>query len=197
MSAPDIEELKRRFEEVFGRPPRDFSETQPTYAETITSMPFLKKINTLDRKLGTLNVKLSIVQDFIKTGDKDFAKKVISKDNFIENMTNIKFICQSIITDNEDKITSDLVTTFKRFFSLYDAWRKKYLQGEFSVMPKCITAKKDSACSIMGGKTRRRKHSNKSRKRSTRARSTRKRRAGKKSRSGSRKTFVRGRRSRK
>lgn len=189
MSAPDIDQLKRRFEEVFGRPPRDFSESTPTFVETINAMTFLKKMKTLERKNNIIDIQISIMQDFIKEGENEIVKRIIQKKQFVETMIQIKIICQSIINDNSNDITRELSDTFKRFFSLYDVWRNKYLNGDFTILPKCMaSSKKESSCSIMGGKTR---HRNKSKKRSTR-----RRRAGKKSKSSNRRTFIRGRRNR-
>ena len=47
---------------------------------------------------------------------------------------------------------------FNVFFSLYDTWRNKYKNGDFTMLPTCITpSKKGTGCSIMGGKTRRKR----------------------------------------
>ena len=158
MSAPDIDQLKRRFEEVFGRPPRDFSESKPTFVETINTMSFINKLSTLQRKINIIDTHISLMQEYIKNGNKELAKKIIQKDKFVETMIQIKIVCQSIINDNEDDITRDLFKIFQRFFSLYDTWRNKYKNGDFTMLPTCITpSKKGTGCSIMGGKTRRKK----------------------------------------
>ena len=158
MSAPDIDQLKRRFEEVFGRPPRDFSESKPTFVETINTMSFINKLNTLERKINIIDTHISLMQEFIKDGSEELAKKIIQKDKFVETMIQIKIVCQSIINDNEDDITRDLFKIFQRFFSLYDTWRNKYKNGDFTMLPTCITpSKKGTGCSIMGGKTRRKR----------------------------------------
>lgn len=188
MSVPDIDHLKRRFQEVFGRPPRDFSESNPTFVETINAMTFIKKLKTLERKNSFINLQVSIMQDFIKEGEDDVVKRIVQKKQFVETMIQIKIICQSIINNNPNDITNELFKTFQSFFSLYDMWRNKYLNGDFTILPKCITSKKESRCSIMGGKTRRRNKSKKT--------STRKRRAGKKSKSSNKRTIIRGRRNR-
>ena len=98
------------------------------------------------------------MQEYIKNGNKELAKKIIQKDKFVETMIQIKIVCQSIINDNEDDITRDLFKIFQRFFSLYDTWRNKYKNGDFTMLPTCITpSKKGTGCSIMGGKTRRKR----------------------------------------
>lgn len=189
MSVPDIDHLKRRFEEVFGRPPRDFSESKPTFVETINAMTFIKKLNTLERKNRFIDIQVSVMQDFIKENDDEMVKKIIQRKKFVETMIEIKIICQSILNYNSNDITRELVDMFKRFFSLYDTWRNKYLNGDFSILPKCIiSSTKKTSCTIMGGKTRRRNKSKKT--------STRKRRAGKKSKSSNKRTIIRGRRNR-
>lgn len=158
MSSPDIDQLKLRFEEVFGRPPLDFSESKPTFVETINTMSFINKMNALQRKINTIDTHISLMQEYIKNGNKEYAKKTIQKNIFIETMIQIKIICQSIINDNENEITRELIKTFQRFFSLYNEWRHKYMNGDFTMLPTCITpSKKGTGCSIMGGKTRRKR----------------------------------------
>ena len=85
MSAPDIDQLKRRFEEVFGRPPRDFSESKPTFVETINAMSFINKLNTLERKINIIDTHISLMQEYIKNGNKELAKKIIQKDKLVRN----------------------------------------------------------------------------------------------------------------